>query len=393
MIIFIILIIVEILTVFTLRDFLRDRSRVICTISLIINFIFSFLLWWLLIRDVTYNSFYDNPDHISMMMNFAGTICAVVIPRIILIIFHFTGRLFRIKKGGYIRWLTNTGLSISILMLSVLALSDFYSRSNFTIEKVEIKFKGLNNDLDGLKIVQISDMHLSSFYNHAKSLKKAMEKVNALKPDLILNTGDFVTFGWREFDSNDTILSKAKSRYGNYAVLGNHDFGNYHPFYTEADRENNVLIINNKVKSSGYTVLNDTNMTVKIKGAKIGLIGIITKGRHPVIIHGDLKKALAMLDSTDLKILLSHDPNQWETDVVSKSDIDLTLSGHTHGMQIGITLKNFRWSPAKFIYPHWSGIYSEGRQVQYVNKGLGELSIPFRIWMPPEITLITLKRE
>ena len=102
-------------------------------------------------------------------------------------------------------------------------------------------------------------MHLSSFYNHGKLLQEVMDKVNALKPDLILNTGDFVTFGWREFDSNDTILSKAKSRYGNYAVMGNHDFGTYHPFFTEADRNNNVLIINNMIKSSGYTLLNDTN--------------------------------------------------------------------------------------------------------------------------------------
>jgi uncharacterized protein len=134
-------------------------------------------------------------------------------------------------------------------------------------------------------------------------------------------------------------------------------------------------------------------MTVRIKGAKIGLIGIITKGSHPDIIHGDLKKALSGMDSVDLKILLSHDPNQWEKDVVSKSDVDLTLSGHTHGMQIGIITNRFRWSPAKYIYPHWNGIYTEGEQVQYVNRGLGELSIPFRIWMPPEITIITLKRE
>jgi predicted MPP superfamily phosphohydrolase len=393
MIIFIFLLIIEVLTVIVLKDILSGRSKVIFRISLIINFIFSFLLWWLLIGNVTYNSFYDNPGHINMMMNFEGTVCAVVIPRVIFIIFHFTGKLFRLRRGGYVRWLTNSGLTISLLMFAVLAISDFYSRSNFKIEYVEIKIKELNNDLVGLKIVQLSDMHLSSFYGHEKSLARVMDMVNALEPDLILNTGDFVTFGWREFDSNDTILAKAKSRYGNFAVMGNHDFGNYHPYYTEADRDNNVLIINNKIRLSGYTVLNDTNVTVKVKNAKIGMIGIITKGRHPIIIHGDLKRALSGMDSVDLKILLSHDPNQWETDVVAKNDIDLTLSGHSHGMQIGITTKKFRWSPAKFIYPHWNGIYTEGKQVQYVNRGLGELSIPFRIWMPPEITLITLKRE
>ena len=116
-------------------------------------------------------------------------------------------------------------------------------------------------------------------------------------------------------------------------------------------------------------------------------------GRHPDIIHGDLRKALSGLDSVDLKILLSHDPNQWDEDVVSKTDIDITLSGHTHGMQMGIYTKKFKWSPSKYFYPHWGGLFREGNQYQYVNLGLGVLAIPFRIWMPPEITVITLKRE
>ena len=140
-------------------------------------------------------------------------------------------------------------------------------------------------------------------------------------------------------------------------------------------------------------MLNDTNSVVKIKGARIGLAGITTKGRHPYIIHGNLKKALSGLDTVDLKILLSHDPNQWEDEVVSKTDIDITLSGHTHGMQMGINTKSFKWSPAKYFYPHWSGLFRQGNQFQYVNLGLGTLAIPFRIWMPPEITVITLKRE
>jgi predicted MPP superfamily phosphohydrolase len=220
-----------------------------------------------------------------------------------------------------------------------------------------------------------------------------MRDINNLKPDLILNTGDFVTYGWQEFGRNDTILAKAKSRYGNYAVLGNHDFGTYDPFFTEADRDNNVLNIIHLVRSSGYNVLIDTNMVVRINNARIGLIGIITKGRHPDILHGNLTKALAGLDSVDLKILLSHDPNQWEEDVLGKTDIDITLSGHTHGMQMGIYTKWFKWSPSKYFYPHWSGLFREGRQVQYVNRGLGVLSIPFRIWMPPEVTVITLRSE
>lgn len=393
MILFVFLLISEYLTLAVFRDHIRGRSRSIFFIAVIIHVVLSLWLWRLLFEVVTYDRAFDNPRHVWLMMSLAGTVTAVLVPRVMLILFHYTGKLIRFRRGGHVRWLTNTGLSFGFMMFSIVALGTLYGRFNFRTEYVVINIKGLNQDLDGLKIVQLSDFHLASFYGHSKALQKVMTDVNELKPDLILNTGDFVTYGWQEFDNNDTILIKAKSKYGNFAVLGNHDFGTYDPFFTEADRNNNVLIIKNLVKSSGYYVISDTNTVVRIKNAKIGLIGIITKGRYPDIFHGDMKKAISGLDSVDLKILLSHDPNQWEKDVVSKSDIDITLSGHTHAMQMGIYTKNFKWSPAKYIYPHWNGLYREGNQFHYVNRGLGVLAIPFRIWMPPEITVITLKKE
>jgi uncharacterized protein len=393
MLFFVSLIIIEVLSFFALKDNLHSRSRRIFFTVLIVHGIISFSLWVIYVETVTYKGFFDNPEHISMLMNLAGLVCAVVFPRFIVILFHYTGKLIRIRRGGHIKWLTNTGFTIAVLIFSVISIGTFYGRFNFRTENVEIKIKDLHNDLIGLRIVQISDLHLASFYKHGKALQEVMDDINALKPDLLLNTGDFVSFGWREYGRNDSILSKAKSRYGSYAVMGNHDFGTYHPFFSEADRNNNILIINDLIKSSGYIVLNDTNSVVKIKGARIGLAGITTKGRHSHIIHGNLKKALSGLDTVDLKILLSHDPNQWEDEVVSKTDIDITLSGHTHGMQMGINTKNFKWSPSKYFYPHWSGLFRQGNQFQYVNLGLGTLAIPFRIWMPPEITVITLKRE
>ncbi len=392
MVIILFLVLTEILSVIALREILQRRSAWIFPTALVIHFSLSVLLWVLIYRTLTYRSFFDNPDHIALLMNLTGAVCAIVLPRLILIVPHFTGKLFRIRKGGYVKWMTNSGAILAVMMFSLIAFSTFYTRFNFKVEKVEMKIKGLNGDLDGLKIVQLSDLHLSAFHNHGRALARAVGIVNAMQPDLILNTGDFVTYGWREFSSNDTILSRQRSRYGNFAVMGNHDFGTYNHDFTVADRKDNVLIINNKAKSSGYTVLNDTNMTVAIKGAKIGLVGIITKGKHRDIVHGNLDRALAGLGPVDLTILLSHDPNQWEEDVVSKTAIDITLSGHTHAMQMGIYTKFFRWSPAKYMYPHWNGLYSEGRQLQYVNRGLGVLGVPFRIWMPPEITLITLRK-
>jgi predicted MPP superfamily phosphohydrolase len=325
------------------------------------------------------------------MLNLRGMIAAVIVPRIIIIILHYSGVLIRIRHGGYIKWLTNTGMIIMVVMVFILSYGTLFGRFNFKTEAVTVNIKGLNKDLDGLKIVQLSDIHLSGFYHHQKLLRKVMDEVNNLKPDLILNTGDFVSFGWREFDGNDSIFSRAKSRYGNFAAFGNHDSGKYNPEFTEADLDNNVLIMNNLIKSSGYRVLNDEYVKVKIGNAKIAILGVITTGHFPVIKHGDLNKATAGLDSVDLKILLSHDPNHWAEAVAGKTDIDLTLSGHTHGMQFGIMTKKFRWSPSKYFYPHWNGLYSQGNQFHYVNRGLGVLSIPFRIWMPPEVTIITLK--
>jgi predicted MPP superfamily phosphohydrolase len=151
--------------------------------------------------------------------------------------------------------------------------------------------------------------------------------------------------------------------------------------------------LNNLIKASGYQVLNNEFKKVKIENATVALIGVTTEGRHPHIIHGDLNTAIAGLDSVDLKILLTHDPNHWAEAVEGKTNIELTLSGHTHGMQMGIITKKFRWSPAKYFYPHWNGLFTSGNQFHYVNRGLGVLAIPFRIWMPPEITVITIKRE
>jgi predicted MPP superfamily phosphohydrolase len=345
------------------------------------------------IETASYNSFYDNPKHVWLMMNMAAIICAIVVPRIILIILHFTGKLVNIKKGGHLKGLTNAGFIIMAAVLLIVGLGSFYGRFNFKTEEVTIKIDSLNKDLDGLKIVQISDLHLNSFYRHKNLLQNVMNEVNRHNPDFILNTGDFVSFGWREFERDDTILSKARSKYGNYAILGNHDAGTYDPYFTEADKENNILILNNLIKASGYEVLNDDNKKVKVGSAAIAFIGVTTKGRHPHMIHGDLNKAISGLDSVDLKILLTHDPNHWAEAVSGKTDIDLTLSGHTHGMQIGIITKKFRWSPSKYFYPHWNGLYTSANQYQYVNRGLGVLSIPFRIWMPPEITVITLKKK
>jgi hypothetical protein len=390
---FAILVIIEIFMLVVLRQHFYNISKAKYYICIIFHAILSIWLWIIYFETTSYNSFYDNPRHVWLMMNLTAIMIAVVFPRAIIIILHFTGKLINLKNEVHLRWLTNSGLVLMVVIFSTIAVSALRGRFNFKTEEITINIKGLNKDLDGLKIVQLSDMHLTSFYRHKKQLQKVITEVNQLNPDLLINTGDFISYGWREFERYDTILCRAKSKYGNFAILGNHDVGTYDPYYTEADKNNNILIMNNLIRASGYQVLNDENKTIKIGKARLALIGVVTGGRHPHMEHGNLDKAISGLDSIDLKILLLHDPNHWAEAVTGKTNIDITLSGHTHGMQMGIITKKFRWSPAKYFYPHWNGLYTSGRQFQYVNRGLGVLAIPFRIWMPPEITVITIKKE
>jgi predicted MPP superfamily phosphohydrolase len=393
MILFIVLIIIEILTFMVISQHFYEKSWIRYYFLAMTSFLMSIWLWISWFRIISFRGIYDEPSHVWNLMVFAGLICGVLIPRIIVILLHFTGVTIRRKTGKQRRMFTNAGLVTSALLIIVLLFSATTGRSNFKTERAEIKMKGLNADLNGLKIALISDLHLSSFYHHSELMERVVSSINSEDPDLILNTGDFVTFGWKEFGRFDTILTKSKAKYGKIAILGNHDFGTYHPYFTEADKENNVSIISNQVQAAGYTLLKDESMIMKIGNSKVAFAGVITKGSFPNIIYGDIKKALAGTDSADLKILLAHDPNQWRKEVTGKTDIDITVSGHTHGMQIGIYSKRFKWSPARFFYREWGGLYNEGEQYLYVNRGLGVLGIPFRIWMPPEITILTLRAE
>jgi len=387
----IILLTIEVLSFFTLKDYFNNRSKPVNFIIMSMHLMLSVLLWFLFIKIIIYKGTFDTPANVADRMNLTGMICGVIVPRFVLILLHYSGKLLRLKKGGYIRWMTRSGLIFACFVLAVVATGTFFGRFNFKTEEIKISYKDLPPGLNGIRIVHISDLHLAGFYRHEGELEKVMDRINLLDPDIIINTGDFVTYGWREFDRFDTILSKAKSKYGSCAISGNHDAGTYMPLTNEEDKGINVLKINESIISSGYILLGDENIITNINGSKVAFIGVTTGGRHPGITHGDLDKAMKGTDSADFRILLAHDPNQWEEDVSGKTDIDLTLSGHTHGMQIGIITKRFRWSPSKYFYPNWGGLYRNGEQVLYVNRGLGVLAIPFRIWMPPEITVITLE--
>jgi uncharacterized protein len=390
MILLILLICTEILTVVVIRQHLKSYSKLLYYITATVNSVLSIYIWILYVKVTGYKGNFDDPGHVWMMMNLKGAICAVLVPRIILDILHFSGVGLRIRKGGYIRYLTNAGFIQYIIFLFIIIYGSTAGKFNYRIDEVNVKIKGMNSSLEGLTIVQLSDLHMAGFYKDKNFFKKVVEKVNSFNADIVINSGDFVNYGWREFERNDTILALTNAKIGRFAVIGNHDIGTYNPEWNQSDRDSSLLYINKLVKASGYTVLNDENILIDIGNAKVAIIGVITKGRHPNMIHGDLVKAIKGTDSADFRILISHDPNHWEKAVRGKTNIELTLAGHTHGMQMGILTNFFKWSPSQYFYPRWNGLYSSGNQFLYVNRGLGVLAIPFRIWMPPEITVLRL---
>lgn len=389
----IIFLFLEVLTFLALKEHYYKTSKTKFFFLLGIHSLLSAWLWLSLIRVVFYKDFFDNPINVRNQMTLAGLIIGVLLPRILLAFLHFTGKLFRIRRGGHIRWLTEAVIIYSAFIFLVVAYGTIHGRFNIKTEEVTISIKDLDPRLEGLKIAQLSDLHLAGFCGHEKHLEYAIEKLNSFRPDLVINTGDFVTFGWREFSRCDTILSKSGSIYGSFAVFGNHDMGVYYPGASDDDKNAIVMKMNELITASGYRVLNDENVMVNIKGVKVAMIGVKTSGSHPYIIYGDLNKATEGIDSADFKILLIHDPNQWDEEVVGKTDIDLSFAGHTHGGQFGILTKKYKWCPVKYFYPRWYGLFTEGKQNLYVNRGLGYLGVPCRVGMPPEITFITLKAD
>lgn len=391
MILFIILIVSEFLTFLVFRQHFKGFSRTKYYLSTIINAILSAWMWIVYIEVSSFKGDFDDPGHVWLMMALNGTFCAILFPRTLLDILHFTGVGLKYSSRGHIRALTSTGIIIWIVIFSAVITGTLRGRHNFTTEEVTVKSEKLDRLSGEITIVHISDLHLASFDRHKSDLIKVMERINSYNPDIIINTGDFVTYGWKEFDRCDTILSIANAKLGNYAIIGNHDIGTYYPGYNAAYIDSNIARLSELIRLSGYTLLKDENTTVSAGEIKIGIAGIITRGRRLNITYGDIGKAMSGMDSTDYTILLSHDPNHWKKYVKGYKGIDLMLSGHTHGMQMGIITKWFKWSPSRYFHPEWNGLYTSNDQYLYVNRGLGVLAIPFRIGMPPEITVIRLR--
>ena len=283
------------------------------------------------------------------------------------------------------------GLFSGVLPFFIILFGIFGTRYHYKVEKLSIEIPDLPQSFVGTRLIQISDIHLGSFDYSYHQLTPAIALINKLKPDYILFTGDLVNnYSW-ELAGWEEVFNKLVAKKGKYAILGNHDYGNYSEWPSKEEKLKNFEKIKSFFRDIDFKLLLNESVTINNPDGSLAFIGVENWGHPPFPQYGNLKKAMMSLNGETIKILLSHDPTHWSEEVIRKTDIALTLSGHTHGMQMGINLKKVQWSPIKYKYEHWAGLYQNNTQFLYVNRGLGWLGFPGRVGMRPEITCIDLK--
>lgn len=293
-------------------------------------------------------------------------------------------------------FLKNTAMAFGAILLSLLSYGILAGRYNFKKHFVTLGLKTYPKGANSLRIIQLSDLHLGSFQSK-EQLAKAVELVNQESPDLIFFTGDLVNNYPSEASPYVDILNQLTAKYGKFAVLGNHDYSDYIGLNTstpEGQRKwnENFLEIKDIFKKSGFDLLLNEHRTVSVSGVEINIVGVENWGEGRFSKYGDLDKAMANTKKGIPTFLLSHDPTHWYHKVLSHPQpIDLQMAGHTHGMQFGIEVGQFRWSPAKWRYKHWAGLYQKGSSYLYVNRGIGHIGYPGRVGILPEITIIDVQ--
>ncbi len=338
-----------------------------------------------------------------------GFLLTILTFKLITIIFLFSEDIFRFFSGGYEklfgssrafslpqrrRFLSAIALGLAAIPFGALLYGMYKGKYNFKVLKYTLEFDDLPDAFDGYRITQISDIHSGSFDNR-KMVEYGVSLINQQKSDTILFTGDMVNNKTEEMKPWADLFATLEAKDGKYSVLGNHDYGDYIPWETTELKSQNLQDLKKLQKKMGFDLLLNEHRYLTKGEDKIALVGVENWGKGGFKKAGDLQKAVSNISEQDFKILMSHDPSHWEAEVVpDEKHFHLTLSGHTHGMQFGIEIPGWiKWSPVKWRYKHWAGIYKEQGQFINVNRGFGFLGYPGRVGIWPEITVITLKKK
>lgn len=263
---------------------------------------------------------------------------------------------------------------------------------DYRIRRKTVYLPNLPKQFDGIKVGQLSDIHSGSFFNKT-AVKGGVELFMKEKPDIALFTGDLVNNESDEVKDYIDIFNKVKAPLGVYSTTGNHDYGDYRLWSSDQAKKQNFEDLKEAHRLMGYDLLMNENRMIEVDGEKIAVLGVENWGAGRFAKYGDLEMAYSGSEEAPVKLLLSHDPSHWDAQVrPNHPDIDLMFAGHTHGFQFGVELGAFKWSPSQYAYKQWAGLYKEGNQQLYVNRGFGYIGYPGRVGMPPEITILTLKR-
>jgi len=320
------------------------------------------------------------------------TYLSVYAGKYVFIIFDVLSRLPLLFKRKRWIWMTKAGGWIGLILYAQLWFSALTDKNRITRNEVEIAVSSLPKSFDGLRIAQISDLHLGSFGSDTAFVSRLVDSINAASPDVIVFTGDLVNRHSDEALPFIKPLGRLRAPMGVYSIMGNHDYAGYMDWQSEASRLADVSRLKRLQAAMGWQMLDNSTQWLRLRGDSIALIGVENVGDPPFTTYGDLQKAYPDISDANVKILLSHNPSHWTRNLADnpESRIALTLSGHTHAMQIMI----FGFSPAVWRYPTWGGLYSDSiGQKLYVNRGAGEVGFPARIGATPEISVFTLKSK
>ena len=330
--------------------------------------------------------FYNSAGRFSDV--FTIFLLAITLPKTIFILISLPDFAFRYFFKRKIYPFTMLASTISIGLVFIIIYGGTLGPTHFKVRKIGFVSPRLPEVFDGYKIVHVSDIHLRSWANNKSAITRLVEIINAQQPDAVMATGDLVHGSLSELDEFEGVLSTIKTSDGVYSVLGNHDYGSYRRRDNEDAKYRSLQTMKQRQEKIGWTLLNNEHAFLRRGKDSIALIGVENSGSPPFPNYGDLPKAMYGTDNHTFSILLSHDPTLWRREVLD-TDIDLTLSGHTHAFQFALG----RFSLASIVFPEWGGMYRDGNQGLYVNTGIGNVFVPFRFGAWPEITVITLRRQ
>jgi len=289
-------------------------------------------------------------------------------------------------------FLAKTALVASAIPLGAFTYGIISGAHDYHLKRVTVKLPNLPKAFDGIKIGQISDIHSGSFWNKT-AVKGGVELLQKEKPDVIFFTGDLVNTKSDEVQPYMDIFNKLRAPLGVFSITGNHDYGDYGSWPSVQEKQKNFKNLIEAHRLLGFDLLLNEHRFIEQGGEKLAILGIENWGAGRFSKYGKMDLAYRGTEDASTKLLLSHDPSNWDAQVRREyPDIDMAFAGHTHGFQFGVEIGNFKWSPSQYIYKQWAGLYQEGNQYLYLNRGFGYLGYPGRVGIPPELTIVELKR-